>query len=80
MVTCPKCGAIAESNPQFGIINCTKCEWVDETERKMRLIQKKILTNPGLFKKYKQVVELIVQEMTVEEITRQIQEEHNVFV
>lgn len=30
IITCPKCGAIAEYNSYYGRITCTRCDWESE--------------------------------------------------
>jgi len=68
MKTCPKCNAILKNYSFDGIITCDNCGWVDDTEFKMGIVRKKILTNPVLFKKYKELLEKVLQKEDINEI------------
>ena len=38
IMTCPKCGAIAEYNAYYGRITCTRCNWEGKEKKKRATI------------------------------------------
>ena len=70
MRLCPKCGSLTEENSYFGVERCTneKCDWEDDTVRQMRNLEQKLFSDVNFFKKYKRLIEIILEIEDVEKI------------